>query len=151
MTEYLPWIGGVLTVLVCGFAIREGGRDEAYGALIFLAGTVATLAFVLLFGAAWTSPEYGLVIIDAVVLLAMIHLAMVSDRFWPIWFAAFHLIAFVSHASTIASNDIMPWVAVTGVIFWAWPAKITLFIGVVEYRARKSGHSGIAHFDVQRF
>jgi hypothetical protein len=81
----------------------------------------------------------------------MIHLAMVSDRFWPIWFAAFHLIAFVSHASTIASNDIMPWVAATGVVFWAWPAKLTLLLGVIEYRIRRSAHAHTARYDSPRF
>jgi hypothetical protein len=41
------------------------------------------------------------------------------------------------HAATFVASDVIPWVFATGVVFWAWPTKLTLIIAIYEYRAQK--------------
>jgi hypothetical protein len=145
----LPWIGGTTSLLACYLAIRFGGRDEVYGALIFLIGSLTTLGYVLLFGATWAKPEIGLLVIDLIMMLAFIHLAVISDRFWPMWIAGFHLVSLAVHAATFVASDVIPWVFATGVVFWAWPTKLTLIIAIYEYRAQKE-HGRLGHVPLTR-
>jgi hypothetical protein len=137
MNALLPWIGGITSLIACFLAMRMGGRDEAYGALIFLIGSLTTLGYVLLFGATWAKPEIGLLVIDLIMMLAFIHLALISDRFWPMWIAGFHLVSLAVYAASFVAINVIPWVFATGVVFWAWPTKLTLIIAIYEYRAQK--------------
>ncbi len=71
--------------------------------------------------------------IDIVALLALIYLAIKSDRFWPMWAAAFHLLAVTIHTAMMVAPQITPWAFATGAVFWAYPMLLALAIGSREH------------------
>ncbi len=96
-------------------------------------GSLSTLAVGRLFGTSWTGVEVGIFAIDIVALVAFIHLAINSDRFWPMWATAFHLLAVTIHTAMLAAPEIAPWAFATGAAFWAYPMLLALAIGSYEH------------------
>jgi len=84
----IPYIYNSFLVLVCGYAIVRGSRSEYVGAIIMFVGSMATIVVARTFEATWTGTEYGIFLVDLTVLFALIHLTVVTDRFWPMWATA---------------------------------------------------------------
>ncbi|MGB5723499.1 MAG: hypothetical protein WBM39_03720, partial [Parasphingorhabdus sp.] len=72
-------------------------------------------------------------IIDIAALLALIYLSIRSDRFWPIWATAFHVLAVTIHTAMVVAPQITPWAFATGAVFWAYPMLLALAIGSFEH------------------
>src|SRR5690348_8693069 len=85
----------------CGYAILAGGRDERIGAAIMLAGSALTVAAALLPDFSWRTARLGVTLVDLTVLGALLALALRTDRFWPLWMTAFHLIAVATHLAIL--------------------------------------------------
>ena len=96
-------------------------------------GSVLTLVVSRLFGTSWTSVEVGIFAIDIVALVALIYLALKSDRFWPMWATAFQLLAVTIHTTMMVVPQITPWAFGTGAVFWSYPMLLALAIGSYEH------------------
>lgn len=120
-------------IICCGYAIYRGSENEYIGAAIMTVGSLATLASARLFGSTFTGLELDILVIDLIALYAFIHLAMVSDRFWPLWAAAFHLLAIAVHTAAIVGPDVTPWAFAVSITFWAYPMLLALAIGSHEH------------------
>lgn len=123
----------IFLFVCCGYAILRGSRSEYFGAAIMIIGSLLTLAVAQSFGTSWTKVEVGIFAIDIIVLLAFIYLALKSDRFWPIWAAAFQLLAVIIHSAMIVAAPVTPWAFGTGAVFWAYPMLLALAIGSSEH------------------
>ncbi|VAV92254.1 hypothetical protein MNBD_ALPHA04-1946 [hydrothermal vent metagenome] len=128
-----PFIYYACLLAACGYAFFRGNRTEYLGAAIILAGSLATTIGLSVFETAWTGFGTSTFYIDMIVLLALIHLTLVSDRFWPMWVTAFHLVAISVHVATAVAPDLAPWALATGSAFWAYPMLLALAIGAHEY------------------
>ena len=117
----------------CGYAIFRGARSEYWGAAIMMIGSLSTLAVGRLVGTSWTGVEAGIFAIDMFALLALIYLALTTNRFWPIWATAFHLLAVTIHAAMFVAPQITAWAFATGAVFWAYPMLLALAIGSCEH------------------
>lgn len=122
----------IFLLACCGYAIFRGGRSEYFGAAIMMIGSISTLAVGRMFGTYWTGVEEGIFVVDVTALFALIHLALKSDRFWPIWATAFHLLAVTIHTAMMVAPQITPWAFGTGAVFWAYPMLLALAIGSYE-------------------
>jgi len=131
--EMQPYIYIIFLLLACGYAVKRGYKAEYVGATIMVLGSLATAIVVRAFGTSWTEIEYGILFVDLIALLALIHLTIVSDRFWPIWATAFHLLAISIHAATAVAPEVAPWAFATGAAFWAYPMLLALAVGAHEY------------------
>lgn len=98
-----------------------------------LIGSIITYIIATMFKISWTGLEIGIFIVDLVALAALIHLTIISDRFWPMWSTAFHLLAVIVHAAILVAPDVTPWAFATGATFWAYPMLLALAIGANEY------------------
>ncbi|MGB5484099.1 hypothetical protein [Parasphingorhabdus sp.] len=123
----------IFLVACCGYAIFRGSRFEYFGAMIMIVGSLSTLAVGRLLGTSWTSVEVDIFIIDIAALLALIYLSIRSDRFWPIWATAFHVLAVTIHTAMVVAPQITPWAFATGAVFWAYPMLLALAIGSFEH------------------
>jgi len=97
-----------------------------------IVGSVVTLIISRLFGTAWTSVEIGIFATDIIALFALVYLALKSDRFWPLWATAFHLLAVTVHTAMMVAPQISSWAFATGAVFWAYPMLLALAIGSSE-------------------
>lgn len=89
-----------LLALICLYALRWGGATERRAALALIVAVVATQCADAL-GSKWVKPEYGIMVVDAALLVAFIAIAHRSDRFWPIWIAAAQLIGVITHLAVV--------------------------------------------------
>jgi len=119
-------------IFCCGYAIYRGSRSEYIGAGIIITGSLATIVTARVFGTTWTGLEIGILVIDLLALFALIHLTIVSDRFWPMWATAFHLLAVTVHTAMMVAPEVTPWAFATGAAFWAYPMLIALAVGSHE-------------------
>lgn len=71
----------VFLFVCCGYAIFQGNRAEYLGAAIMVVGSLATLVIGRMVENSWTGVEGGIFVVDIVALIALIHLALKSDRF----------------------------------------------------------------------
>ena len=130
----LYWL---LTLLCCSYAFAFGGRDGRWAALVVVAATLLTMPAETV-GHAWRNTELAILAVDTGLLAALYALVLSSRRYWPIWMAGFHLVAVVSHLSTMLAPTFTPelYRALAGV--WGIPMLLSLLLGVeLDRRAER--------------
>lgn len=116
-------------------AWRWGGFDERLASIGFMIATAASQIF--------TNRNYGdvettVLLIDACLLVGLVVLALRSDRFWPMWAAAFQLVGTSVHFASMAETGSYAWAYAVGLIFWSYPVLIALMVGTwLEARHRQ--------------
>jgi hypothetical protein len=130
------FIGLMAVATSCGVAIRWGGLDERLASLGFVLATLASQI--------WTKTNYAhtetiVLMIDAALLVGLVILALRSDRFWPMWAAAFQLVGTTVHFASMTETGDYAWAYAVGLIFWSYPVLVALGVGTwLEGRHRRS-------------
>lgn len=128
-----PFIGLMALAICCYLAWRHGGLDERLTAGAFVAATLASRLLQTGYG----HTEMGVLAVDLALLAALIVLALRSDRFWPMWAAAFQLVGSMVHIGSMAETGNFAWAYAVGLIFWSYPVIIALMVGTwLEARYR---------------
>jgi hypothetical protein len=122
----LYWL---LALLCCGHAILFGGRDGRWAGFLFLIASGLTVPAILL-GRAWGETEVLILGVDIIFLVSLYALMLTSRRYWPIWMVGFHLVAVVTHLSTMLTPDFTPRIYRAMGTFWAIPLLLSMLIGV---------------------
>ena len=128
----------ILLFLVAAYAQWRGGAPERIAAICMVIAMIAT------FWAGLSNPSYrgvqwDMLLIDFGLLLPLLILAGAADRFWPIWLAAFQLVAVAAHGVTAFNPEILP------VAYWwivgkiAYPMVAILAIGTRRHHRRARG------------
>ncbi|APR53125.1 hypothetical protein CA223_04075 [Sphingomonas koreensis] len=132
----------ILTLLCCGFAALFGGRSGRAIAFIYLLAVAAT-SLATLDPKAWADQHLPALAVDFALLVALLWVAMRSDRWFPLWFTGFHLVALVSHLATILAPGFAPKLYFLLQSMWSVPMLLTLAIGVaLDRQARVSDERG---------
>ena len=121
-----PIILGITILLSIGIAYRWGGRDEKIAATILLAGILLS-NFVV--SSNYTHTESGLFSVDVLTFAGLMVLALRSDRFWPMWAAAFQLVAMLVHVGSEFQTGDLKWAYYVALTFWTFPVLLTLTVG----------------------
>lgn len=132
----------ILTLLCCSHAIAFGGRDGRWAAFLILAASVLSLPPTLM-DQAYAQTELLLLAVDLLLLAGLYSLMLASGRYWPIWMTGFHVVAVVTHLSTLLAPDFTPHIYRAVVSFWAIPMPLVLVIGVERDR-RAAGRTRLA-------
>ncbi len=115
-------------------AWRWGGLDEKLTALGFLAATGAS---VFSNSSHYLHTETGVLMIDCILLLALLVLALRSDRFWPMWATGFQLVGTMVHVASMTEHGDFAWAYAVGLVFWSFPVIFALMAGTwLEARHR---------------
>ena len=135
-----PWISLIVAVLVCGFAIWKGDRWARFGAAIYLAGWIAT-PFVQIRDP--LSPEWGVMIIDAVVMILLVWVSLKARRLWSVFAAACQMMAVASHVVSIIDLRIYIATVVVGLTVLSYGVLVALLVATLSaVRARRVAHEG---------
>jgi hypothetical protein len=125
----------LLLLMSCGYALWRGRKYERIAALVFVTATV--LSFI---GhsphARYVAIEASDLIIDTSVLVAVVAIALASDRFWPLWVAGLQLVDSTSHLLKAVDADLLPQVYGAAERFWSYPILLILFIGAWRQQHR---------------
>jgi hypothetical protein len=114
-------------------------NDKRHGptiAIACLVGTLATFGTNVFIG--FIESQLYILMIDCTILLVLIRVIQFSDRYWPIWFAGFHIISVCSQISYIVFPARIPALYDQLSGFWAVPALGTAAIGAWMDRKRIS-------------
>jgi len=125
MTPILFW---PLLTLTCGYALVRGGFYERAVALICLAATFVSIGVHPSHGR-YEDVAWGELIVDSFVLTSFIAIALLSDRFWPLWVAGLQLTSSLGHFFKIIDPDLLPHAYAGAIRFWSYPILIILFVG----------------------
>jgi hypothetical protein len=136
------YIGLVVYALVfpsiCAFALVRGEATERQVAIAFLIAAAASM-FVAAFGKIGHGPNWNVIVVDGLFLIALVIIARRSTRFWPLWAAASQFAGFLAHVPVIIDPTVPKEIYLSTQPFWAFPLLGSLLIGTVAaHRSRAS-------------
>ncbi len=136
------FIGFVLQLLVlptlCMFAWFRGGVTERRVATAITIAVIATIAGPLV-GSKFHGPNWGVIVVDVILLVVLVVIARQSTRFWPIWAAASQLGGCLAHLPVIINPELPKHLYGATQPFWIWPLMVSLLIGAISaHRQRRS-------------
>lgn len=121
--------------LSCFVALRWGGRDEKIAAFGFMAAVIASNWVT---DGSYGHTETGVLIVDVSLFFGLLVLALRSDRFWPMWAAAFQLVGTMVHFASMSQTGDFAWAYYVALIFWTYPVVLALMAGTwFEGRSRR--------------
>lgn len=124
----MPWqyIGLAILAISCFAALRWGGTDEKLAGAGMLAAVIISN---IVSDGSYGHTETGVLIVDVSVFFGLLVLALRSDRFWPMWAAAFQLIGTMVHIGSMSQTGDFAWAYYVALIFWTFPVFIALLAG----------------------
>ena len=125
-----------LLLLSCGYALLRGRKYERLAAIVFLAASLVSFLAHLAFARGYVAINVGEVAVDCTVLIAIVSIAVVSDRFWPLWVAGLQLVDSLSHILKAITVNLPPWAYAIAERFWSYPILVILFIGAWRQHRR---------------
>ena len=134
MPRYL--IFWTILLICCGYALLRGRKYERIAATVFMAATVTSVAGHFVTDVRYHALEISDVVIDTVVLIALVAIALASDRFWPLWAAGFQLVGSMAHVLKFIDVAFAPWGYAVAARFWSYPILIVLLIGAWRQHQR---------------
>jgi hypothetical protein len=133
-TKYIFW---ALLLVTCGYALWRGRKYEQLSALVFLTASVVSVLARSPMHERYLTVERTDLLIDSLVLVALVAIALRSDRFWPLWAAGLQLTISMSHVLKAIQPDLLPLAYAAAERFWSYPTLIILFIGAWRQHRRR--------------
>jgi len=125
----------LLLLMSCGYALWRGRKYERIAALVFISATVLSIL-----GHSphdrYVAIEATDLVIDTSVLVAVVAIALASDRFWPLWVAGLQMVDSLSHVLKAVHADLLPQVYGAAERFWSYPILIILLVGAWRQHRR---------------
>jgi hypothetical protein len=134
MTKYVFWS---LLLFTCGYALWRGRKYEQLSALIFIGASVASVLLRSALQENYSAVARSDLVIDLLVLIALMAVALRSDRFWPLWVAGLQLTISMSHVLKAIQPDLLPLAYAAAERFWSYPTLLILFIGAWRQHQRR--------------
>jgi hypothetical protein len=131
-----PIIFWTLLLSSCGYALWRGRRYERSAAIVFISATVASVLLSSPYRLRYLGIETGDLFVDSAVLIAVLTIALLSDRFWPLWVAGLQLVDSLSHVMKAVDMTLIPRAYAAAERFWSYPILIILFIGAWRQQER---------------
>lgn len=111
---------------VCGLAVWRGRDEERLAAGAYLADWALTL---VVFKDRSTDTQWGVLVIDTILLGIYLWLALRSRRFWPLFAAGFQLLAIVTHLAMTLDRTVSGWAYLTAELVWSYLVLIAIGYG----------------------
>ena len=131
-------------LLCAAYASVNGGRTGKAGSAIFILATILSAAAVRM-NPNWAGTSLGLFAVDAGCLLALLILALMSNRFWPIWALGFQSVAVATHLATLYVPDVLPKSFQALLSFWTIPILWVMVAGTHKDLQDKLGLERRSH------
>jgi hypothetical protein len=119
-------------ISVCAW--RRASTTEVRGAAIMALMLAASPVYAAISEVAgrMTQLDVGYFVIDASILVLMLHLALTSQKWWPLWLASAQLIAMLSHVVRMLDADYAPLAYALMMRSPSWIQLLILLLGVLS-------------------
>jgi hypothetical protein len=131
-----PFVYLALLIACCTYAGLRGAAPERIGAAILATGSVLTYAVPSSNAIDYTSVEVGIFLVDVATALAFITLALLANRYWPLWVAALQIIGTAGHAVKLADPETIRRAYAFALIFWSYPMLLLIALGTWRHQQR---------------
>jgi hypothetical protein len=137
------WIGITIGWSVAGTALWKGGWSERVAAVGFV---LAWLATPLTRDHRWVGPQWSGFAIDVLFLAVLLVIALRTRRYWPLFAAAFQLLAVFTHLARIIDPAVGGWAYITAGVIWTYLTLFAIAYGTYNrWRERRQlAASGLA-------
>lgn len=142
-------IFNVALLLACGFVLFRGAAPERAVALLLLAAAFAGFVTSSI-GREYSSVETSVLLVDALLLIGLVAVALLANRFWPIWLTSLHVIAVAVHGVRAYLPDLPDWTYSRAVSLIAYPMLLILLIGAQRHHQRVKRRGGEPSWSVPR-
>ncbi len=119
----------------CGYALLRGGAPERWGAAIVLVGMILSNVTAAWSGNLYMTTNLAFFAADTIEAIALIVLACVANRFWPLWAAMLQLDTVFTEIVMFAKST-PPFSYGLALRLFALPLPILIGIGALRYRRR---------------
>ena len=126
MAALLFW---ALVLLCCGYGAAYGGRDGRRLAVIYVVACVLTIPASRL-DRSWGVTQLPVLAVDLALLGSVAWLALRTSRWFPIWFAGFHLVAVTAHLATLIAPGFATKAYFLLQAVWSVPMLLSFALGV---------------------
>jgi hypothetical protein len=113
-----------------------GGKPEKIVAIVYFLGSILSAIMQGMSKLNYSHLELGVLIVDLVGLGIFIWLAIVSNRFWPIWMSAMQIITVLSHLPVAIRADVIPWAYWRAISLWSYPMLLLLAMATYWHQKR---------------
>jgi hypothetical protein len=124
-----------------GYAFVRGGRPERWGAGIILAGMILSNIAAFRSGHLYLATDTLFFIVDASEAAALIVLACLANRYWPLWAAMFQLDTVFTEIVMFAHST-PPFSYGLALRLFALPLPLLVGIGAIRHRGRRAAAVG---------
>jgi hypothetical protein len=125
-----------LLLACCGYAWWKGAAPERIAATAVFVGVLLTRLAYAPWSRAWSSVETGVFAVDLLVLVTMVALALMAERFWILWLTAFHLIGTTGHLVKLADPSLIRWGYAFVIAAPAYPICLVIAFGTWKHQQR---------------
>lgn len=130
-------VNAVSLVLSIGYGWLAGDRVDRQAVAWIAAALLATLAISILVSQEWAGA--ATLVVDMVLLAAIVEIALRSQRYWPTWFAGFHLAAVCCGVAALLAPVGYDVILRIFAGFWGIPALLAMVLGIfLDRRAHPS-------------
>jgi hypothetical protein len=134
------WLYLALLLTVSVWTLSRGGAPERIAILAILFAVAATIAVASnrIFG----SREIGIFVVDVVLTLMICTLAMLAERFWPLWLSAILIVGVMLQLAIWYAPHYYRDVYLILHAMSAYPTLILILVGTLRHRhrLRRDGH-----------
>lgn len=133
MTHYIVF--SALLLVSSAYAFWRGGAPERIGAAILLGGVLLTALVIPPAPRRYDAIQWPVFFVDAGALIALLALAMLSKRYWPLWLTAIQILQVLSHFSRLLPGVIsLVYAMATSLLMY--PSVALLVIATWRHRRR---------------
>ena len=118
------------------YALARGGWPERVGAVNLALGSVLTLAVNSPLAIRYASVEIRIFLVDLAVFAVFLLIALLSDRFWPLWTTALQLLVVMAHLARLADPEMIRPGYGFLMAAWSYPQLLAIALGVRARRRR---------------
>lgn len=119
-------------ILSIGYGWLAGDRLDKAAVLWIVAALLGTLAATSML--AGTNSIVAVLAVDIVLLVAITRIAMISPRFWPTWFAGFHLAGVTCGIAALVAGPLASDTLRAFAGFWGTAALLAMVLGLFADR-----------------
>jgi hypothetical protein len=116
-------------------AWHRGGAPERVAAVLFILAAFAS-TLIVRGPHMFAEVEWGLFTVDFLLFAALVALALISDRYWPMWLASFQLVSVCMHPAFGLTTSKKAFAYAIASIIWSYPMLLILVLGAVRHQRR---------------
>jgi hypothetical protein len=120
------WIWAVSLTLVTAAALWKGGASERVAAGAYYAAWIVSI---LVQNPDHYATQWSVFLVDVILFLMLTGVALRSPRYWPIFMAAFQLLAVITHTGRVVDSSVGAWAYLTGGVIWGYLSLFALAYG----------------------